>query len=417
MASAYFSSVTSSPAVVTFWKMKNLSLGSAGRHAPPGSLAGRDGRPDVAQGGQPLHRVLVEVGRLRGRGSPLRPLDEPVQVGLHASDDIGVFGDKVRSLAGIAGDVEELGLRRVDVRVAGRSQEPEGAPAELDARGHGLRVGGDFGAGAGLADRRHERAALGFGASGDPGQLKHGREDVDRADLRGHSFRLETGQGRDDDERDVDGVVVDEIAVGALAVAAQALAVVTDEDDDRRLVEPGSLQPGEEAADLLVHEGHFAGVESGQAAAAVLGPEGFGRLVGRVGVVKVDPGEERGVLTGVEPGQGRVHDRVPRPLDGAEVDVLALAHVELVVVEFEALLEAPAPVDDEGRDERPTPVALGREDLGQGRLVLVQGRVAVDADPVIGGVHARQDGAMGGQGQRRGGGRLLEERAPGGQGV
>ncbi len=213
------------------------------------------------------------------------------------------------------------------------------------------------------------------------------------------------------------GVIIDEIAVRAFAVAPQRLAVVADEHDGRRLVQAGPGQPVGQAAYLLVHEGDLAVVRAGRAAAGIGGGVGFGRRVGHVGVVEMDPGEEGLGLGRIEPGQGRVHDLVPRPLDFAEVEVPVFLQVELVVVVGEALLEPPSAVEDEGGDEGAGLVAPGGEHLGQGRLVVAEGRVAVDPDAVVGRIHPGHDRGVGRERQRRGRGRLLEEDAPAGDGV
>ena len=103
------------------------------------------------------------------------------------------------------------------------------------------------------------------------------------------------------------GVVVHEVAVGPLAVAAQPLSVVADDHDDGLLVDPVAPQPGDEPPHLLVGEGDLAVVEAGEAASAELREERLGGLVGGVGVVEVDPGEEGTLLVALQPGRG------PRP--------------------------------------------------------------------------------------------------------
>ena len=131
----------------------------------------------------------------------------------------------------------------------------------------------------------------------------------------------------------------------------------------------------------------------------------------------MDPGEEAAVLLLLEPGQGLVEDLVARLLDGAEVELFVLLQVEGVVVMSESLVQAPAAVEDERRDEGPGIVTQALEDLGQGGLRFVDRGVPVDPDAVIGRVHPRHDGGVRREGQRRSGGALLEEGAAGGQGV
>jgi hypothetical protein len=134
-------------------------------------------------------------------------------------------------------------------------------------------------------------------------------------------------------------------------------------------------------------------------------------------VVEVDPGEEGRILLLLEPAQGLVHDLVAGLLDRAEVELLIFLQIERIVVVPEPLVQAPAPVEDEGRDESPGTVPPSREDLGQGRLLLADGGVPVDPDAVIGRVHPRHDRGVRGKGQGRGRGALLEEDAAAGQGI
>ena len=299
----------------------------------------------------------------------------------------------------------------------GRPEGVEGAPAELDVRGHGLAVSGDVVLSPRVEHQPHERSSLDGGGPGRADEIEYGREDVGRADLGGHPLSLQGGERHRNQERDMHGVIVDEVAVRAFAVAPQRLAVVADENDRRRLVQAVAGQPIGQAAYLFVHEGDLPVVEAVEPATGIGGRIRLGRSVGHMGIIEVDPGEEGLGLGGIEPGQGRVHDLVPRPLDLAEVEMFILLQVELVVVVREALLEAPAAVEDERGDEGAGLVAPGGEHFGQGRLVVAEGRVAVDPDAVVSRIHAGHDRAVGRERQRRRRGRLLEENAPAGDGV
>ena len=83
----------------------------------------------------------------------------------------------------------------------------------------------------------------------------------------------------------------------------------------------------------------------------------------------------------------------------------------------ESLVQAPAAVEDEGRDEGPGIVSPAREDLGEGGLRPADGGIPVDPDAMIGRIHPGHDRGMRGQGQRRGGSALFEQDAAAGQGV
>src|SRR5687768_1973799 len=122
----------------------------------------------------------------------------------------------------------------------------------------------------------------------------------------------------------------------ALAVAAQPFTVIAGDDDDGFVVESLLLQPLQDAADLGVRESDL----------TVVALVRRRRLVWRVSVVKVQPGEERFRAIGVEPLQCRVDHGVRRPLHFREVEALVWPELELIVVMFEALLEAPPAVEN-----------------------------------------------------------------------
>ncbi len=91
-------------------------------------------------------------------------------------------------------------------------------------------------------------------------------------------------------------------------MAAKRLTVIADDDNDGALIEAGVPQPGEETIDLLIDEGDFAIVQTRRTPPAELGQQRLGRLVWRMRIVEMDPGEERRGLTAVEPAKGGVHD-------------------------------------------------------------------------------------------------------------
>src|SRR5256885_2735930 len=93
---------------------------------------------------------------------------------------------------------------------------------------------------------------------------------------------------RADDERDVGDAVVDEESVGAFSMFAQALAVIAHDDDDRAVVELMGLQRGDETRKLTVGEGDFPVVGM----SLVSRRKGFGRSIGSVWIVQMDPREE-----------------------------------------------------------------------------------------------------------------------------
>ena len=97
------------------------------------------------------------------------------------------------------------------------------------------------------------------------GEIQKSREDVDRADLGGNPFPLELGKRRNDEKRHVDHGVVNEEPMGLFAMASQSFAVVTDEDEDRFLIQTVLRQPGHAPADLFIHKSDLAVIEAGAA--------------------------------------------------------------------------------------------------------------------------------------------------------
>ena len=170
---------------------------------------------------------------------------------------------------------------------------------------------------------------------------------------------------------------------------------------------PAAFSHAIEPAHDLVGVRHLAEV----GLALVARGEGLGRLVGGVGVVEVDPGEEGLLLHRLQPGQGEVHHLVPLLLHGAEVDDLVLGQVEVVGVDVEALVEAPARVEHPRPHEGPGRVAGLLHPLRERRLRGVQEEAAVVADAVVRRDEPREDRRVRGQGHRRGGRRLLEQDA------
>jgi hypothetical protein len=369
------------------------------------------GPAQVAERGEPLLRLLVEIGRLRLGGFLAGLGHQPVEPLLHLVGDCRVARDHVRRLAGIGSEVVELRVRRLDQFVAGRAQRVERAPAELHVRRHrlGVRVGRAFVRR--IQHLRQQRAALGAGGHVDAEEVEERGQQVDRAHLRGDTDALQALERGRQHEGHVERVVVHEVPVARLAVAAERLAVVAHHHDHGAVLEAVRFQPGQASPHLLVGEGDLSVVEPAQAASAESRAERLGRLVGRVRVVQMDPREEWAPLVGVEPRERRVHDLVARPLHGPEIQVLVLPEVEAVVVHVEPLVESPAAVEHERGDPRRRRVAALAERFGDGRLGRAQRGIPVDAHPVEGGVGAGQDRGVRGQRQRRRRRRLREEHA------
>ena len=194
----------------------------------------------------------------------------------------------------------------------------------------------------------------------DAGEGKHRREDVDEADLRIDAHALQSVDRSRHDEGHVLRIVVDVVAMRPLTVTSQRLAMIADDDDDGALVDARAPQPGEEPIHLLIDERDLAVVRSGRTSTAELGHQRLRRLIRSVRVVEMDPGEERPGLAFVQPTERGIEDLIGGPLNRREVQLLDLAHIELVVVRAEALIESPAAVENESPNERPRLIAVVR---------------------------------------------------------
>ena len=273
-------------------------------------------------------------------------------------------------------------------------------PAEVVAGEVGLRVGDPVGARLRVEDLARERVAVDPGLRRQADEVEHRRHHVDAGGLQ----RAASGDapGGPDHERDVGGGVVDEVGVTRLAVVAQALAVVGGEDDERALEQPLLAKPRREPPDHLVGVGDLGQVRLARIARG----EGLGRVVGRVRVVEVDPGEEAPLADRLEPGERVVHDLVAGLLDRAERDHLVLGEVEIVGVLVEALGEAPLRLEHPGGHEGSRGKARLVQPLGERHLLLVQEEAAVVAHAVVGRHEASEDRRVRREGERDRGGRV-----------
>ena len=189
--------------------------------------------------------------------------------------------------------------------------------------------------------------------------------------------------------------------------------MVGEEHEDRAVPGARALEPRDEPADHLVGVGHLAQVLLPR----VAGRERLGRLVGRVRVVEVDPGEELLRLHALEPLEREVHHLVALLLDGAEVHDLVLRQVEAVGVVVEALADPPLRVQHPGPDEGARRPATLPQALGERRQLLLDEEAAVVADTVPRRDEPGEDRRVRGQGERHRGRGLLEQDALGRQRV
>ncbi len=250
-----------------------------------------------------------------------------------------------------------------------------------------------------------QRAAVEVGLRRQPDEVEHGRHQVDARDLRARAPAI--APGRAHDQRHVRGGVVDEERMGRLAVLAEALAVVGGDDQQRAFEQRRAAQPVDQAAHHGVGVLDLAQVRLAGVARGV----GFGRLVGRMRIVEMHPGEEFLRAHAGEPGQRFVHHGVAAFLDAARRFDLLATEVEAVGIDVEALVEAPARVEHPGSDEGPRRVARLVQTFGQRRLRGVEEEATVVVHAVPRWVAAGEDRGMRREGQGHRGRGLFEQHA------
>ena len=152
---------------------------------------------------------------------------------------------------------------------------------------------------------------------------------------------------RPDDERDASRGVIDEKTMCAFAVLVEAFTVVADGDDDRPAGKVAGVEPLKHSPELGIHKGDLAGVRLLLEARSIR----FWRIVRRVSVVVMDPGEEGILAVFFKPRQRGIGDFVGSTRDVADRRGLVFRDVELVDIGVESLVQTPPPVEHERADK------------------------------------------------------------------
>jgi hypothetical protein len=189
--------------------------------------------------------------------------------------------------------------------------------------------------------------------------------------------------------------------VRQLAVVAERFAVIARRRHDQAAGGAG-LRGGDHAAQARVGGGDLAVVGT----PALLLAIGRGRIVGRVRLVEVHPGEERPRLVADPLLRGRGHDRT-RAL-GFEHARARGAALDAIVVEVEPAGQAEAPVEDVGGDEGRRRVSAALQHRGQGGGVRGEDRAAVEVHAVMRRLPAAEDRGVRRERERHRSQRLLE---------
>jgi hypothetical protein len=256
-----------------------------------------------------------------------------------------------------------------------------------------------------IEDEAGRRPSIRFREGRQAGEVEQGRCYVSRGDRVARPPLVAPGGAHD--ERHVHRRVVDEEGMRLLRMVAEALAVIGGEHDDRAIHQSFAGQETAQAADDGVGVGNLANVS----APLIARLEGLGRIVGGMGIVEVNPREERLVLLLVQPGQGIGHHLVAGFLNGAEGECLVLRQVEGVRIRFKPLTDAPLGGENPGRDESSGFVARFLESLGEGFFLWSEEVATVVAHSVSAGQSARHQGGVGRQREGHRGGHALEDQA------
>lgn len=203
---------------------------------------------------------------------------------------------------------------------------------------------------------------------------------------------------------------MDEDTVAELTVVTQALPVIGDDDHQRLLGALQIFENLEQPAQLLVDERDLSVIR------VVLGGlrDRIRQLIGGMGVVVVDPQEERIGSRFAQPPNRTVGGPVPSSLIGPAQTILRGG---FVVVQVEALIQAELRVQDERRHHGRRGVSAGGQHLGQGRLRRRQRKKPVGSGTVMVGVQSGHDRRVRRQRRRGGGYGVGENHTIAGQGV
>ena len=239
-----------------------------------------------------------------------------------------------------------------------------------------------------------------------PEERERGRHDVDDAHLVRDYGRRHAGTV--DDQGNMGGRFVDEEAVRGLAVLAQHLPVIGDHDDHRVREAAVGAQGVDQPSHLQIHVRDL-GVVGAVSGSREPRLHALGRLVRRMRVVEMNPGEEALVAVLAEPCERAIDHVRPPPLDHVHGRrVRKLVEIELVEVAIEALRDPPASIEHERADESAGAIPVLLQDLGERALIVAKVEAAVVADAMPAGKRAGHERGMRRQRQRHHRRRLLE---------
>ncbi len=332
-------------------------------------------------------RVLVD---LNGRSQP----DKPV---LEIGQQNRFFGGEIPPLSWVGHQIINLGPRRADELEMVGSHRPQRRPAIVQERIERLGVDLAVDRGSLAPDKGHEALPVNRLRRIDPDGIENRGVEIHVADRGRHDPAAGNAAGRSDDQRDVDRRVVDEEPVRQLPVIAEPLAVIPGDDDERIVEQTAILEKPPETAEERIGVGHFAVIRP----PLVLRQIGFGRGVGIVRVVEVEPDKEGSVVVALlEPGLCRCDRLRSRSLNRAEIRRLVEgAEIEVIEIVVKALRDPPPRVEDKGADETGGRPASRRQGFGQRRQFLPHPVADVFPDAVCRRVETGQNGCVGGQGE------------------
>ena len=189
--------------------------------------------------------------------------------------------------------------------------------------------------------------------------LKNGRHNVHQ----GSVFANDPGRGTRhlDHQGHTQRRIVNEESVFLFAVVTQAFAVITRQDDQRVRKALLLLQKRHQTTHLSIHKSDFPIIGASLVAADI----GLRRLVRVVGIVQVNPKEERSLRFVLHPRQCFVYNGITWSFHDVCLLFVKVLEIEVVEVGLKALIQSIAGIQNGRTEESRCGVAVLAEDRGQ----------------------------------------------------
>ena len=145
------------------------------------------------------------------------------------------------------------------------------------------------------------------------------------------------------------------------AVVTQAFAVITRQDDQRIRKTRLLLQERHQTAYLSIDKGNSPVIGASLVTAGVR----LRRVVGVMGIVKMNPEEERPPGALLQPAQRFVDYHVTRSFHNVCLRFVKMVEVEVIEIGFKTLIQSIAGIEHRGAEECPCSIAVLVQDLSE----------------------------------------------------